>query len=61
MIGTRGLTPLNPRARTALLKSAGVAAVDKTELEEARAIRDSRRACGCRCKQVGVSFKNYCD
>lgn len=59
-VGTRGLTPLNPRARNVLLKNAGVTAVDKTELEEVRAIRESRKKCGCDCKKDCLPWKCAC-
>jgi len=59
-VGTRGLTPLNPRARNVLLKNAGVTAVDKTELEEVRAIRESRKKCGCDCKKDCLPWKCPC-
>jgi len=59
-IGTRGLTPLNPRARTVLLKNAGISVVDKSELEEIRAIRESRKKCGCDCKKDCLPWKCPC-
>merc|ERR550519_2000050 len=59
-LGTRGLTPLNSRARKALLKASGVTSLDKTEGEEAKLIRESRRQCGCTCVGECVPGKCSC-
>jgi len=48
--GTRGLTPLNSKARFSLLKSYGILNIDKVEAEEIRNIRESREQCGCSCR-----------
>ena len=47
--GTRGLTPLKNKQRIRLLKNHGVTSIDRTEADEIRLIRDSRRQCGCTC------------
>jgi len=48
--GTRGMTPLNSKARFSLLKSYGILNIDKVEAEEIRNIRESREQCGCSCR-----------
>ena len=46
--GTRGLTPLKNKKRISLLKD-NVTSIDRSEAEDIRLIRDSRRRCGCSC------------
>ena len=50
--GTRGLTPLKNKQRISLLKDNGVTSIDRTEADEIRLIRDSRRRCGCSCVDI---------
>ena len=56
--GSRGLKPLNPKARSSLLRSHGILHLDRAESSSILSIRSSREECGCSCP--GPCYPSSC-